>query len=160
MSRLKRIFTDDRIALIIRWWSVGAVYFFIGWGTNLSQRGIIDFVFFLGLTIGVFNMLIINPVIRQVLNTKSVRRYTDESLMKKVLYRLGEIFKSMIIVTIMVYIYSLINMVLIDGFGLSESSIPLAGEPITFGILYVLIWSLINALISNVKKRVKEIEGQ
>lgn len=160
MSRLKRIFTDDRIALIIRWWSVGAVYFFIGWGTNLSQRGIIDFVFFLGLTIGVFNMLVINPVIRQLLNTKLVTRYTDIPIMKKVLFRLGEIFKSMVIVTIMVYIYSLINMVLIDGFKLTESSIPLAGEPISFGILYVVIWSLLNGFISNVKKRIKEIEGQ
>lgn len=158
MSRLRSFFTDKRIALIIRWWAVGAVYFFIGWGTNLSQRGIIDFAFFLGLSIGVFNMLVVNPVIRMVLKTKETKRYMDFTVKEKVMGRLGEILKSIFIVIIMIYIYNILNTVIIDLFSLGEESIPLAGEPITFGIIYMLIWSLINGLVNNVKKRIEKEE--
>lgn len=158
MTRSKKFFTDERIALIIRWWAVGAVYFFIGWGTNLSQRGIIDFAFFLGLSIGIFNMLVVNPVIRMVLKTKATKGYMETSIKDKVIGRMTEIVKSILIVVLMTYIYNIANTLLIALLGLGEESIPLPGEPITFGIIYILIWSLINGLVASVKKRISEHE--
>ena len=65
----QKIFTDRTLSLIARWWAAGAVYFFIGWGTNLGrQESIIDFVFFLGLAMGIFNAFIVNPALNMFFN--------------------------------------------------------------------------------------------
>lgn len=153
MKGSKKLLTDERIALIIRWWAAGAIYFFIGWGTGLGKQGsAIDFIFFLGLSIGIMNILIINPVFQKMFNLKSNKKYTDTSTLEKVKMRLGEIFKSMINVLFIVYTYSLINILLINIFSLSREAVPLPGEPITFGILYVVIFTLFERLISFFKK--------
>lgn len=148
MKPRKKFFTDERLEYLIRWWSVGAVYFFIGWGTGLGNlAGTVDFIFFLGLGIGVFNIVVINPLIRKMLNVRSNKRYNDTTVFNKVLSRLKEIFKSMLIVLIMVYIYSLINQLLIKALSLSPSQVPFPGEPITFGIMYVIILMCINRIM-------------
>ncbi|GKX29421.1 hypothetical protein SH1V18_19010 [Vallitalea longa] len=149
MKPRKKFFTDERLEYLIRWWSVGAVYFFVGWGTGLgNQVGTVDFIFFLGLGIGVFNIAVINPLIRKMLNVRSNKRYNETTVFNKVLTRLKEIFKSMLIVLIMVYVYSLINQLLIKVLSLSPSQVPFPGEPITFGIIYVIILMCINKIMS------------
>lgn len=160
MSRLKSFFTDKKIALLIRWWSVGAIYFFIGWGTNLGQTSMIDYVFFLGLGIALFNMFVVNPIIKHMLNVLPRKAYGEQTLAEKVGYRLSEVLKAVFIVTLIMFVYNIINIVLIQAMGLSPSSVPFPGEPITFGILYVLIWSLLDSLIRNVREKVDAASTQ
>lgn len=155
MSRFKAFFSDKKIALLIRWWSVGAVYFFVGWGTNLGQTSLIDYIFFLGLGIAIFNMLVVNPIIKHMLNVLPKKAYGEKTLAEKVSYRLGEVLKAIVIVTLIMFVYNIINVILIQALGLPTSSVPFPGEPITFGILYILIWSLIDGLIRNVRERVE-----
>jgi hypothetical protein len=151
----KKIFTDERIALIVRWWVAGAIYFYIGWGTNLGyQNSLIDFIFFLGLSIGVANILVVDPVIRRMFNLKSNIRYTDISTAQKVKMRLSEIFKSMLIVLIIVLTYMLINILLIKILSLSPDAVPFPGEPISFGILYVFIFILFEKVKNRFERQV------
>ncbi|QUI24666.1 hypothetical protein HZI73_21225 [Vallitalea pronyensis] len=154
----KKFLTENRLALLIRWWVAGAMYFFVGWGTGLgNQSSVIDFIFFLGLSLGVMNMLIVNPILRRTFNLDSNRYYLDSTVGQKVRMRLSEIFKSMLIVFIMVYIYAMINSLLIQLLSLSEQSIPLPGEPITFGIMYTVLYWLIEQVIKRLKdKTIKE----
>lgn len=154
----KKLLTENRLALLIRWWVAGAMYFFVGWGTGLgNQSSVIDFIFFLGLSLGVMNMLIVNPILRRTFNLDSNRYYLDSTVGQKVRMRLSEIFKSMLIVFIMVYIYAMINSLLIQLLSLSEQSIPLPGEPITFGIMYTVLYWLIEQVIKRIKdKTIKE----
>jgi hypothetical protein len=147
MGNKKKIFTDERIVLIIRWWVAGAIYFFIGWGTSLGYNGnIIDLVFFLGLTIGVVNSFVLNPILNKMFNLKTSKKYMEISVISKVKSRLAEIFKGMLIVLMMVYCYAFINTLLINLFNLPANSIPLPGEPITFGILYTLLFVLLEKI--------------
>lgn len=154
MGQKRKIFTDERIALIIRWWVAGAIYFFIGWGTGLGNKtDLLDFIFFLGLAIGLINSFILNPILNKMFNLKSSKKYLEIGVMQKIKSRLFEIIKAMIIVMMMVYVYAFINISLINTFNLPSESIPLPGEPITFGIIYVVLFVIIEKLIEIFTKK-------
>lgn len=156
MKRLKGFFSEKRIVFLIRWWSVGAVYFFIGWGTNLSMTSAIDFVFFLGLSIGIFNMLVVNPIVKHMYGVSSGRIYGETTLLYKVRYRLFEILKAMMIVVILLFTYNLINMLAVELLLRDSNQVFLPGEPITFGLMYMAVHGLLTGLISNVTGRMNE----
>ena len=144
-QRLRAFFTDRRMALIIRWWSAGAIYFFFGWGTSLgSQAAILDFVFWLGIAMGVFNMLIVNPVLRMGFNLGPDSKISRGSyaLSQRVSDYLVEVIKNIVIMFIVALIYVGINSGINLAFGLPATNISLPGEPILFGVFYVLVWSL------------------
>ena len=146
-EKLKKFLNDRRKAILIRWWAVGAVYFFVGWGTGLGNQGsLIDFIFFLGLAIGIMNIVVVNPVLRMLFNLGPERNYKDIPLIEKVKRRLGEILKSILIVLIIVYIYNFINMALIKILDLSPETVAFPGEPITFGIIYVIVYLVLEKL--------------
>jgi hypothetical protein len=144
MSRKKKFFTEGKIAFLARWWSAGAVYFFIAWGTTIgeSEYGYLDLALVLGVFIGLFFMLVVNPILRSMFNLRAEIEYKSSSVLQLVLYRLGEILKSTIIVVLIVIITSAINIGLISILQLPEDSVPFPGEPITFGLMYVLLYML------------------
>lgn len=147
MRDKKKIFTEERIVLIIRWWVAGAIYFFIGWGTGLGNKtSPIDLVFFLGLGLGLVNSFVLNPVLNKMFNLKTNKNYMDISVIEKAKIRLIEILKAMFIVLMMFYCYGFINRTLIQIFDLSSESVPFPGEPITFGILYVILFVLLEKI--------------
>lgn len=147
MKHKKKIFTEERIVLIIRWWVAGAIYFFVGWGTGLGNKNnLIDLVFFLGLSLGLVNSFVLNPVLNKMFNLKTSKNYMDISIADKVKTRLTEILHAMFIVVIMFYCYGYINRSLIQIYNLSPESVPFPGEPITFGILYVILYVLMEKL--------------
>lgn len=153
----KKFFTDEVLARIFRWWAASAMYFFIGWGTGVGyQSTVIDFVFFLGVAIALFEMFVVNPVINSVFNVKNPIKFTDKAIMKKVLYRLRYIAKTMIIVIFVVITYDIINYTAIIVLNLSNEAVFLPGEPIMFGIFYIVYYSLISGLSLNIKQRMKE----
>jgi len=142
-QRIKAFFTDYRMALIIRWWAAGAVYFFIGWGTSVgNQSNIIDFVFSLGVVMGMFNMLIVNPVIRMAYNISPSRRPKTYALSQRISDYLVEIIKNILIMFVIALIYIGLNSIINVIFGLSSTTITIPGEPILFGVFYVLMWLL------------------
>lgn len=156
MKPLKSIFTEERMTFLIRWWAVGAVYFFIGWGTNISMASAIDFVFFLGLSIGVFNMLVVNPIVRHMYGAKSDLRYRDTTLIYKVRYRLIEILIAMLVVVVLLFIYNLINTLAIQLILGQSEQVFLPGEPISFGLMYMAVYSLMTGFTNNIANKIKQ----
>jgi len=157
LNELKKKNKKNRyIEIALRAWAAGAVYFFIGWGTQVAQSSIFDFVFFLGVSLAIFDLLVITPVVNGML--KNELRNHNYSIKKGSLLKLANIIKNLFIVVIMVNIYNIINLVLITLLNLSTDAVPFAGEPITFGIIYIILWLLIDGLVRRVQEKV-EREG-
>ena len=148
-------FTDRRIALILRWWAAGAVYFFIGWGTALgNQASIIDFVFSLGVIMGLFNMLIVDPGLRMAFKLAPNRPPSSLAMSQRISDYLVEIGKNILIMFIIAMIYVGINGAINAIFSLPADNISVPGEPILFGIFYVLIWVLFERLWLRIQQAV------
>ncbi len=157
---LRKYLTDRNISLIIRWWAAGAVYFFIGWGTALgNQTNIIDFVFSLGLVMGIFNMLIVNPSLRMALNLSPERRPTTYAISQRISDYLVEIINSIFIVYIVALIYIGGNRLINILFDLPAATIKLPGEPIMFGVFYVLVRELLRVVIQRIKHATIKSKG-
>ena len=93
--RLQVFFTERRIALIMRWWAAGAVYFFFGWGTNLgNQSSLIDFVFSLGVAMGLLNMVVVHPVLKMAFNIGPRRPPSYNTISQRISDYLVEIIKN------------------------------------------------------------------
>lgn len=153
----RRFFTEERFAGIVRWWSAAAVYFFIGWGTGLgAQNNIIDFVFYLGVGIGVMEMFVVMPIIRNMFNTREGFYWRQKSLWQKVSARLQVFFKSLIIMILVVLTYDVINVMAIKVFALEADQVFLPGEPIIFGLFYLAYYTLITGMVVRLKDRIKE----
>lgn len=159
-QRLRRFFTDRRISLIVRWWAAGAVYFFIGWGTRVgNQSNIVDFVFALGVTMALFNMLIVNPSIRMAFNVEPHRRPPSHAVSQRVSDYLVEILKNIGIMFFIALLYIGLNSIINAVFNLPADNVAVPGEPILFGIFYVLLWVLSERIISWVRLRLHERQG-
>lgn len=142
-QRIRAFFTDRRISLILRWWAAGAVYFFIGWGTSVgNQASILDFVFSLGVVMGIFNMLIVNPGLRMAFNIAPSRRPRSNAISQRISDYLVEIIKNILIMFVVALIYVALNSLINAVFNLPAANISVPGEPILFGIFYVLVWVL------------------
>ena len=153
----KRWLTDKKIEYILRWWTASAVYFFIGWGTGFGQQStIIDFVFFLGIALGVFEMFVMNPIINHMLNTGKRKPSKDKTVMQKVFYRLGYFLQIYIILIWIVIVYDVINMVGGALMGLEADQVFLPGEPILFGVFYIVTYILIESLKAKVRRSRQE----
>lgn len=159
-QRFRNFFTDRRSALILRWWAAGAVYFFIGWGTSLgNQSNIIDFVFTLGVVMGLFNMIIVNPGLRMAFNLSPQRRDRSNPVSQRVSDYLVEIIKNIFIMLCVALIYIAINSAVNAALGLPVDNIALPGEPILFGVFYVLMWALIERLTQRIVRSVQARQG-
>ncbi|MBP7962945.1 MAG: hypothetical protein KBG20_07240 [Caldilineaceae bacterium] len=151
--RFKKYLTDRNISLVIRWWAAGAVYFFIGWGTFLGrQQSIIDFVFFLGLAMGLFNILIVNPGLRMMYNIAPKRPAHENTFSQRISDYLVELIKSIFIVFVVALIYMAINKALIGMFAYPVDAVPLPGEPILFGVFYIVVLVLLDAISKKAKQ--------
>lgn len=144
---MQGFFTDRRISLIIRWWAAGAVYFFIGWGTAVgNQELLIDFVFSLGVVMALFNMIIVNPGLRMAFNVSPHRRPRSHALSQRISDYLVEILKNILIMFVIALMYIAINTMINIAFSFPSTNISLPGEPILFGVFYVLVWVLLERI--------------
>jgi len=160
-QRFQKFFTDRIISLIIRWWAAGAVYFFIGWGTGLgNQQTMIDFVVTLGLVMGLFNILIINPGLRMLFNIGRKRPAHENTYWQRMSDYLVELVKNVFIIFCVAMIYRLINTVLISLMDLPADNVPLPGEPILFGIFYVIVFLLLEWINKMVKRTISNSSGR
>lgn len=156
-GRLRKIFTDRVISLFIRWWAAGAIYFFIGWGTNLgNQETIIDFAFTLGLVLGLFNILIVNPALRMLFNMGKKRPKEENTYWQKLSDYLVELIRNILIVFTVAWIYVGINIALVNLRSLPAGTTPLVGEPILFGVFYLLVFLALEWLVELIQKVIKK----
>jgi len=151
---------EKLIEAIIRWWGAGAVYFFIGWGTNLGAKSdALDFIFILGVVLGLFTIIVIDPIIYGMLDIERKdgqlynKKYHERTIMQNVYIRFSEILKGILISILVFLTYNFINMAIIEIFSKSSESVPLAGEPITFGLFYIAFYYLIRFIVRLVKNR-------
>jgi hypothetical protein len=145
----KKFFTEKKIEFLIRLWFAGAVFFYIGWGTPLGRNSTFDFLFVLAIGLFVVEMILVNPIIRMVLNVPGTKRTFDDKLFKRVGKRLAHFLRASLITVLIYFTYSIINLTAITIFGLEKEAIVLPAEPIIFGLLYVLFHYLIKGIINN-----------
>ena len=139
---------------LIRWWSVGAVYFFIAWGTRLGQyTSLFDLVFFLGLTIGIFHTLIVNPALKMLFNVGWHKPYAESTFKERFLCRIKDLSLALATVLLVAGVYELINLAAHRVLPLEEGAVFLPGEPILFGLFYALLLHLFLRLFSLFKRR-------
>ncbi len=154
-SGFRKYLTDRNIALLIRWWSAGAVYFFIGWGTQLgNQSSIIDFVLTLGLVMGIFNMLIVNPALRMAFNLGPSQRPASHAISQRISDYLVEIINNIFIVFVVSQLYIGLNKLINLIFNLPADTVTIPGEPILFGVFYIIVWLLFRWSIQQIKRLV------
>lgn len=89
-----------------------------------------------------FNMLIVNPGLRMAFNIGPDRKPKSLALSQRISDYLVEIIKSVLIMFVVALIYVGINTAINVAFGLPATNISVPGEPILFGIFYVLVWVL------------------
>ncbi|MDF2698622.1 MAG: hypothetical protein K0Q49_178 [Haloplasmataceae bacterium] len=143
-----KYWSDETKGNLLRVWAVGAVYFFIGWGTSFGQAdSYLDSIFFLALGITLITILVVNPIIRGMLKTSLDKKYNETTVSSKVFNRLTIFFESLLIVILIVLTYQLINQILIVVLKLSEEVIVLPVEPFLFSLFYFIYYYLLNKII-------------
>ena len=65
---------------------------------------------------------------------------------------LVELIKSVVLVVLVALIYMVINNVLIRVFDMPATAVPLPGEPILFGLFYVLVFVLFEKITAMIKQ--------
>ncbi|MBB6479886.1 hypothetical protein [Spirochaeta isovalerica] len=145
----------EQIAVfLIRWWSIGAIYFLIGWGTPLGRyNSLIDLIFFLGIAIGLASTFFINPTLHMLYGIGWHRPYGSSTFAQRFVCRAKDITLGFISAIFIMAIYQGINSAAVAFFGYPSDEVFLPGEPILFGLFYALIMQLILLIISLFKKK-------
>lgn len=146
-KKSKFTFTEEMKATLFQWWIVGAVYFFIGFGTAIPQTGAIDFIFFLGIGIGMVHILIYYPIIYNMFtltrNGKVInQKYFQRTIMQNVLVSLGEVLRCLALTILVYFTYQVINMGLVIIREEPVGTVILPGEPILFAVFFVGYFTL------------------
>lgn len=146
---------DPLWVFLIRWWSGGAIYFLIGWGTQLGRYdSLIDLVFFLGLSIGIANTFIINPIIKMLFNIGWHKAYGSSTYIERIICRIKDISLGFIVTLSVMILYSFINSIANSFLSLSAGEIFLPGEPLLYGLFYATIITLYIVIINKIKQRI------
>ncbi len=148
--------SDKTKISIMRWWFVGAAYFFIGMGTSLAEYSDpLDLIFFLGVGIGVLNVLIFHPIIYNMFDIRrrgkiQNKKYFERGIFTNVGLALAEILKCLIIVILVFLVYQGINTLLVSIFTYEEDAVALAGEPILFALFFTCFYNLFAGIVDKV----------
>lgn len=158
---LSKINDNVKIAFI-RFWFVGLIYFFVGWGTSLGQNDDpLDLIFVLSLVTAAGHLFIFNPIIYKMFDVQRNglfvnKKYNERSIFQGVIYNLLEFLKCVFITILVFLTYQLINYLLVDVLKMSQ----LGGEPILYSIFFTAYYSLISFISSKLallfKKNRKE----
>lgn len=147
---------DPLWVFLIRWWSGGAIYFLIGWGTQLGRySSLIDLVFFLGLSIGLINTFLVNPIIKMLFNIGWHKSYGSSTYIERIKCRIKDITLGFVVTLLVMFLYNFINSIANNVLNLSEGEIFLPGEPLLYGLFYASIITVITYLLIKIKQRIK-----
>lgn len=145
---------DSVKVAIGRWWFAGAMYFLLAWGL-LGEFSSIDQMFFIGLGIGVAHIFVLHPLVYSMFNIKRNgkivnKKYYERTILEGVFVKLGEIFKCIVCSFIVGFTYVGINMAINSIFGYSDDTIKFGGEPIMYGLFFMLCYVGISFLTSKI----------
>lgn len=146
---MKKTVRDETIALLIRMWVAGIICLFVAWspiggGEDESDSFIFQMIFFLALFLFIANILVVNPVIRGMLKTTlDVKSYYAQSVWKRSFAHLLH-FGKMILITVGIWGMYIVIDVILGWIGLADpyGRPILMLEPISFGVLYGLLFFL------------------
>ncbi|GEM02362.1 hypothetical protein SAMN05421839_13022 [Halolactibacillus halophilus] len=133
-----KLLTPKNISRFAQFWFAGAMYFLIAWGTGIAKTSLLDLVFFLGVGIGLVDSFIVGPILAEFSGEGTRVKYMERTLGQKIVHRLFSVVKSIFIVILIMFTYQLINAVLQMVFTQSAQTPVIMGEPILFGILYMV----------------------
>ncbi len=140
--------SDNKKALIFRWWISGAVCFFIGWGTSLGTRiDSYDLIFVLGLVTGLAHLIIYNPIVFGMFEIERDgkivnKKYYERTILEGTYVKLAEIMKSIFSVIFVSLTYFLVNILYSIIFNKPETFIFLPLEPVLYATLFIAYYTL------------------
>jgi len=144
------------IMVVFRWWLAAAVYFFVGWGTELAlYTSIVDMIFILGIVMGIVQIVIFNPVVYGMFNVKRRgkivnKKYYNRTVWEGVLVKVAEIFKCMFVMLLVFLTYQGINSLYIMIYHVSDTFVALPGEPVMFGLFFLLFYSVLGGIYDKI----------
>lgn len=151
VEKIKKI--DDRYKIIFfRWWFSAAICFFIAWGLSFgNQDTTFELIFFLGLGMGIGNLFIFNPIISSVFDIKrrgkiANKKMNERTVLEGSFYMLAEIFKSLLAVYLVSWVYQGINILINYLMNNPKDQVSFGIEPITFGIIFTIIYLVLGWL--------------
>lgn len=163
---IRNWFNDNRKAGLMRWWLVGMCYFMIGFGTQLGgYDSPIDFIFFLGVGIGLTTIVIYNPiaynVFRLTRNGEIVNHtYHNSSGAKKAARNLAEIAVSMGTVILVYLTYQNLNLLLNQMLELPAETVLIPGEPFGFATLYLVFYTALAGAADKIRAHKTKRSGK
>lgn len=166
-AQSKKWLSDNKKAAILRWWIAGMCYFFIGFGTQAGMfADPVDLIFFLGAGIGLVTIVIYNPIAygmfdivrnRQIAN----KAYYERKGWQNAGYRLGEIFKNILLAAMVYFTYQNVNLLIVGIRGLPRETVVIPGEPFGFATLYAVYYYMLQGLGDTIRNaRGKDGGGQ
>jgi len=152
----KKLLSDHIKSNILRWWIAGAIYYFVGFGTQLGLvQNPIDFIFFLGVGMLLATKVIYNPIAYNMfsdprLNKLYSKKHNERTVLENVSLWLIEFIKCEFCVVLVYCTYQIINNLIITLFSMKEDSVVLFGDPIIFGLLFLLFYNIIIGLFDKI----------
>lgn len=144
------------LMVFFRWWLASAVYFFVGWGTELAlYNSIIDMIFILGIVVGIVQIVIFNPVVYGMFNVKRRgkivnKEYYNRTVFEGVWLKVAEIFKCMFVMLLVFLTYQGINTFYIMIYHVSDTFVALPGEPVLFGLFFLIYYSMLSGITDKI----------
>lgn len=163
--------SDNVKAGFFRWWFVGAIYFFVGWGTGLgNSKSAFDLIFILALATSVGMIFIFNPIVYGMFEIERNgviinKKINERSVWVGALMKIGEFFKCFIVTILVFFSYQFINLGINKWLGKTADTVVIKGEPIIYATLFVIFYNLLCFIIyktyylfknTKAKKEVKE----
>lgn len=151
---------------LLRWWFVGALYFFLAWGTGWGNSlSAWDLLVFLCIGIGLATAFIFNPIMYGMF---TVRRngvslnqaYYAMPVSKRVLQKLLEIAKCSLVVCLVYITYQAINGILISAQSLPSDTVVLKGEPFLFSTFFICYYNPISTLVRKAADSIRSIQKE
>lgn len=100
---------------------------------------------------GLFNAFVINPSLKMFFNIMPTRAPRENTNWQRMSDYFVELIKNIFIVFIVSMMYVAINTTIIRLRDLPADAVPLPGEPILFGLFYVLVFVLLEWLTRKIK---------
>lgn len=124
-------------AIFVKFWFNGAVCFFIFWGLGMLIFGL-DMLVVMGIVLGMVNDLLVNNVFHFFAITPGSNNKWMMFPKRKFWTFFANIIYSTIVLFIVVWIYSIINIVYNAIMG-TTNQIGLGVEPVLFGLMYMAV---------------------
>lgn len=163
---LKNWFTDNRKAGLMRWWLAGMCYFMIGFGTQVGgYSSPIDFIFFLGVGIGLVTIVVYNPIALQCVPADPEWRDFKPHLSqhfwcKKGSSEFGGNSRQHDYSNFGLPDLSEPNLLLNQMLELPVETVLIPGEPFGFATLYLLFYTVLSELAAKLRDRKKKKEAK